>query len=120
MGMDVLRCKSPEMVSKEIIMHLIGYNCIRRLMYEAAEEAGGCVRRISFKGTVEALRHWEPHLNSARQSRRERFRLISSLYASIAANTVPYRPFRSEPRAVKTQAKKSPLDDQAQARNARA
>jgi len=39
MGMDVLRCKTPEMIRKEILMYFIAYNCIRRLMYEAAEEA---------------------------------------------------------------------------------
>ncbi|MDX8397886.1 MAG: IS4 family transposase [Mariprofundaceae bacterium] len=38
MGMDILRCKTPEMVRKEILMHLIAYNCIRRLMLEAAEK----------------------------------------------------------------------------------
>ncbi|MCD4688898.1 MAG: transposase [Desulfuromonadaceae bacterium] len=36
MGMDVLRCRMPEMGRKEILMHFIAYNCIRRLMYEAA------------------------------------------------------------------------------------
>ena len=37
MGMDILRCKTPDMVRKEILMHLIVYNCIRCLMVEAAE-----------------------------------------------------------------------------------
>ena len=30
--MDVLRCKSPEMVEKEIWMHLLAYNLIRGVM----------------------------------------------------------------------------------------
>jgi IS4 transposase len=38
MGMDVLRCKSPDMVKKEILMHFIAYNCIRLLMNEAAKQ----------------------------------------------------------------------------------
>jgi IS4 transposase len=32
MGMDILRCKTPDMVRKEILMHLIVYNGIRCLM----------------------------------------------------------------------------------------
>ena len=68
MGMDILRCKTPDMVRKEIAVHLIAYNCIRYLMVEAAAQTGKRVRRISFKGSVQALRQWEPHLNQTRIS----------------------------------------------------
>ena len=105
MGMDVLRCKSPEMIRKELLMHLIAYNCVRRLMLEAAEEAGLAVRTVSFKGALQALRNWEPHLNQLRISRNERFRLISELYACITDKTLCIRPERSEPRAVKRRPK---------------
>lgn len=44
--------QTPDMVRKEIVMHLIAYNCIRYLMVEAAQQAGEQVRRISFKGSV--------------------------------------------------------------------
>jgi IS4 transposase len=63
MGMDILRCKTPDMVRKEIIMHLIVYNCIRCLMLEAAQKKGHNVREVSSKGSIQALRQWEPHLN---------------------------------------------------------
>ncbi len=105
MGMDILRCKTPDMVRKEILMHLIVYNGIRCLMMEAAKEQGVRVRRISFKGSVQALRQWEPHLNQAKISRQERHHLIGRLYESIAGNSVPERPGRSEPRAVKRRPK---------------
>jgi hypothetical protein len=59
MGMDILRCKIPDMVRKEILMHLIAYNCIRYLMIEAAKLACEQLRRISFKGSVQALLQWE-------------------------------------------------------------
>jgi len=39
MGMDILRCKSPEMIRKEIIVNLIAYNCIRHLMLESSTKA---------------------------------------------------------------------------------
>lgn len=47
--MDVLRCRSPEMVEKEILMHFIAYNAIPLLMVEAATEVGQMPRRLSFK-----------------------------------------------------------------------
>jgi len=82
-------------------MHLIAYNCIRRLMLEAANKKSVTLRRISFKGSVQALRQWEPHLNQGKTSRDDRTRLIRLLTDSIAGNIVPDRPGRSEPRAVK-------------------
>jgi hypothetical protein len=105
MGMDILRCQSPDMVRKEILMHLIAYNCIRRLMMESIKGAGVAVRRVSFKGCVQALRQWEPHLNQTKMSAQERYRLLGLLYDSIAEYMVPERPGRSEPRAVKRRPK---------------
>ncbi|MDF7809343.1 transposase [Pontiellaceae bacterium B12219] len=105
MGMDVLKCRSPEMVRKEIIMHFIAYNCIRMLMYEAAEEYGVDVGRLSFKGSLQAVRQWEPHLNHAGLSNWERRRILSRLYDAIAENEVPRRLGRSEPRCIKRRPK---------------
>lgn len=101
MGMDILRCKSPAMIRKELLMYFIAYNCIRRIMYEAAEEAEMPVRLVSFKTSLQTLRSWEPNLNQARVSKKERFRLISLLYESITQSPIRQRPGRSEPRAVK-------------------
>lgn len=105
MGMDILRCKTPEMVRKEILMYFIAYNCIRRLMYEAAEEADIAVRHVSFKGSLQALRNWEPHLNQAELSRAEQFRLVSDLYEAMTNVPIRPRPDRREPRCVKRRPK---------------
>jgi len=105
MGMDVLRCQSPEMIRKEILMHFIAYNCIRRLMYEAAEEADIDIQIVSFKGSLQALRNWEPHMNQAELSRAEQFRLISDLYDAITDVPIYQRPGRSEPRCIKRRPK---------------
>ena len=40
LGMDVLRCKSPEMVRKEIWASLLAYNLIRQTMLQAAYASG--------------------------------------------------------------------------------
>jgi hypothetical protein len=105
MGMDILRCRTPEMIRKEVLMHFIAYNCVRRLMYEAAEEAGVEVRVVSFKGSLQALRNWEPHLNQAKISKAERFRLISDLYDAMTNTPIRQRPGRSEPRCRKRRPK---------------
>ncbi len=83
----------------------IAYNCVRRMMYEAAEEADLEVRVVSFKGSVQALRSWEPHLNQAKISRAERFRLISDLYDAMTNTPIRQRPGRSEPRCLKRRPK---------------
>lgn len=105
MGMDILRCQTPEMIRKEILMHFIAYNCIRHLMFEAAKEACLPVRSVSFKGSLQALRNWEPHLNQAKISKAERFRLISDLYEAITDTPIRHRPGRSEPRCCKRRPK---------------
>jgi hypothetical protein len=105
MGMDILRCQTPEMIQKEILMYFIAYNCIRRLMYEAAEEADLEVRVVSFKGSLQALRNWEPHLNQAKISKAERFRLISDLYDAMTNTPIRQRPGRTEPRCLKRRPK---------------
>lgn len=105
MGMDILRCKTPDMIRKEILMYLIAYNCIRCLMLEAAERKSLEVNRISFKASIQALRQWEPHLNQANINRRDQRNLVQRLYESIAGKITPYRPGRSEPRAVKRRPK---------------
>jgi Transposase DDE domain len=105
MGMDILRCKTPAMIRKEILMHFIAYNCIRRLMCEAAQEVDLKARVVSFKGSVQALRNWEPHLNQAKISRAERFRLINDLYEAMTNTPITQRPGRSEPRCLKRRKK---------------
>lgn len=105
MGMDILRCKTPSMVRKEILMHLIAYNCIRSLMHEAADREKVEAKAISFKGSLQALRQWEPHLNQANMNPKKQKEYIQLLYESIAGKITPFRPGRSEPRAVKRRPK---------------
>lgn len=104
LGMEVLRCRSPAMVKKEILMHFIAYNAIRLLIVEAAAEAGHVARRLSFKGSVQALRQWEPQFSNESDPRAQR-RLMDGLRSSIAAHLVPHRPGRREPRCVKRRPK---------------
>jgi hypothetical protein len=105
MGMDILRCKSPEMIRKEILMNFIAYNCIRRLMYEAAQKADIHVREVSFKGSLQAIRSWSPQFNREKLSRAERHKLLNDLYGAITGALLNQRPGRSEPRCKKRRPK---------------
>ena len=53
--MDVLRCKTPALVRKELWTHILAYNLIRTIMVQAASQQGIEPRTISFKGTVQTL-----------------------------------------------------------------
>ena len=105
MGMDVLRCQSPDMIRKEILMNFIAYNCVRRLMYEAAEEADLYVRQVSFKGSLQAIRSWSPQFEGDKLSKAERNKLLNDLYGAVTGLPLPQRPGRSEPRCKKRRPK---------------
>jgi hypothetical protein len=105
MRMDVLRCLSPEMIRRELHMHLIAYNLIRALMGQASLVHAADISRISFKGTCDALRQWAPHLAFAAAKPAIYRQMLRALFRTIAADIVPDRPNRSEPRAVKRRPK---------------
>jgi len=104
LGMDILRCKSPSMIRKEILMHFIVYNCLRLLMVKAADRADVPVRMISFKASIQTLRQWEP-LWKSDMSTAEQAQLLSLLCDSIAASIIYSRPGRREPRCMKRRPK---------------
>jgi len=70
MKMDILRCKSPEMVRKEIWAHLLAYNLLRTVMALAAAENKVEPRKISFKGAKQTLSAFAPKLEAARPQQR--------------------------------------------------
>jgi Transposase DDE domain len=103
MPMDVLRCKTPEMVEKEIWAHLLAYNLLRTVMAVAAGAHGLEPRQVSFKGAKQAVTAFAPKLEAARP--RSRPALIDALLAVIAYHRVGDRPGRWEPRARKRRPK---------------
>jgi hypothetical protein len=58
--MDMLRCKTPELVRKEIWTHVLAYNLIRTVMTQAATSEGVEPRSISFKATLQVLEAFRP------------------------------------------------------------
>ena len=103
LGMDVLRCQTPEMVRKELWMYMLAYNLIRAVMMRAARSGGLCPRQISFKGAVQAVNGFIPVLVLAKDE--VVAALLDALWLSVAAHRVGNRPNRIEPRAVKRRPK---------------
>ena len=108
MGMEVLRCKSPALVHKELEMFFIAYNAIRCLIGQAGASNDVELDRISFKGTVDSVRQFSLALAQARSKNKQKH-LIIELLETIARDEVPDRPDRTEPRAVKRRPKAFPL-----------
>jgi hypothetical protein len=104
MGMELLRCQTPDMAEKELLIYLIAYNLIRCLMAEAVALADVEMQRLSFKGTIDALRQFTLAIEREPAKRRRR-RLWNRLLATLALDLVPLRPGRNEPRAIKRRPK---------------
>jgi hypothetical protein len=104
MGMEELRCQSPAMVEKELLAFLIAHNFIRCLIAQASTTHQIPRTRISFKGAVDAARSFHQAMRLAK-SRRHALQLHRRLLEILAADLLPLRPGRSEPRAVKRRPK---------------
>jgi hypothetical protein len=104
MGMEVLRCQTPQMVHKELEMFLIAYNFIRCLMVQAGAINHVTLDRLSFKGSVDSVRQFSLAIAQAR-SKKKQNHLLLELLEVIARDEVPDRPERLEPRAVKRRPK---------------
>jgi hypothetical protein len=103
MKMDVLRCKTPKMVRKEIWAHLLAYNLLRTVMAVAAAEHGIEPRQVSFKGAKQAVTAFAPKIEAARSE--EHAVLIDAMLTTIAYHRVRNHPGHWEPRARKRRPK---------------
>src|SRR4051812_2126889 len=103
MRMDILRCKTPEMVHKEIWTHLLAYNLLRTAMAVAASANGLEPRQVSFKGAKQTLTAFAPKIEAARPE--DRAALIDAMLTAMAYHRVGNRPGRWEPRARKRRPK---------------
>jgi hypothetical protein len=103
MQLDVLRCKTPEMVRKELWCHLLAYNLIRHVMWQAGQRYHVAPRRISFKGTIQYVISFRSMFSGrSPQAKRETNMRFLRL---IAFQEVPNRPGRIEPRVKKRRPK---------------
>jgi hypothetical protein len=107
MGMDILRCKTPEMVRKEMWTCLLAYNLIRQAMLQSAQEAGAPPRTLSFTAALQTIgANWLVMILSDDTLTS---RLIDAAWATMALHIVGNRPGRVEPRAIKRRPKEHAL-----------
>jgi hypothetical protein len=99
LGMEVLSCKTPEMVIKEIWVYLLAYNLIRLIMAQSAMLADKLPRELSFKHTLQRWVAWNQRGMGYEDD------VLSELFALIAQQRVGNRPGRIEPRAIKRRPK---------------
>jgi hypothetical protein len=105
--LESLRSRSPDMAQKELWMRLIAHNLVRCAMAQAAAEHPVPLERISFKGSLDAVRQFSLAMAQAK-SKSKRQQLWAELLRTLAADLVPERLGRREPRAVKRQKHKYP------------
>ncbi len=105
MGMEMLRTKSPEMVRKEVLMHMIAYNVVRILMLKSGKSYGVSHRRISFKGVLQVLEECRSGFESVSGKPRLEAIAKDNLLLRISERTILDRPGRNEPRKKKRRPK---------------
>ncbi|MGI9326099.1 MAG: IS4 family transposase [Pseudomonadales bacterium] len=104
--MDILRCKTPEQVRKEIWTHILAYNLIRTIMAQAAMRHEIQPRTISFKGALQFLGEFQRLIDYQEcRGRAHRMMLYEKLLECIASQRVADRPDRFEPRLLKRRPK---------------
>lgn len=104
-GADILRCKSPEMIHKELTMHVIAYNLVRASILQAALEHEHRPEELAYKPCLDTLRQWAKY-STQPQTTKQKFQLLwKVLLETLARNRLPQRPDRNEPRAKKRRPK---------------
>lgn len=102
-GMDILRCKTPEMARKEVAVHLLSYTLVRAVMAQAASLGQVLARALSFRGATQLLNAYHQQL---RHSAGARVRIMTAhVLGALSALRLARRPDRVEPRAIKRRPK---------------
>jgi hypothetical protein len=105
--MDFLPTKTPAMVQRDIGVHLLAYNLIRKAAAQAALRQGKLPRHIGFSGTRQIIAaSWSDLSKASPQTART---MALEQFPLIAQHRVGHRPDRVEPRAVKRRPKPYPL-----------
>lgn len=103
MKMEHLPCKTPQMVRKEFYTHLLAYNLIRTIMFQASVEYGGTPLGISFQATIQHQHSFSYALAYAAPEVVDR--LYETLLYLVSKERLLIRPGRVEPRLMKRRPK---------------
>jgi hypothetical protein len=104
MRMEHLPNRTPHMVRNELYMHLLAYNLVRTLMFQAGVTYQVTPVELSFQATIQHLLNFSGEL--AHESEPQvRQRIHEELLYSISKERLPTRPRRVEPRLKKRRPK---------------
>ncbi len=103
MHMEDLRCRTPEMVRKEIWVHWLAYNLVRKTMAQSAVLHERTVRQMSFACALQAVAAGWAHGSVAAPQMLRALALAELKFMS--GQKAGHRPDRVEPRAVKRRPK---------------
>ena len=107
LGLDHVRCKTPQMVRRELWVTLLAYNLVRKVIATSAAVHDKQPRRLGFTLACQTiLASW---MLLATGSCRDPRRLWVAALARIARNEVANRPGRLEPRVLKRRRHRYPL-----------
>jgi len=92
--LDFIRCKSPEMVRKEIWAHMLAWNLLRGVMVESAKRNDVEPRQLSTKGAMQAVESFTAPMMAIDGNET----LYNAFLSTVSAHRVGNRPGRMEPR----------------------
>lgn len=108
MGMDHLSCKSPAMIEREILVHMIAYNLVRALMLDAAIELDIPAGRIPFSRAMACASDMAKGV-AASTNRIVVVKRLQLFYKDFLADCATRKQTgRAEPRVVKRRPKSFP------------
>ncbi len=107
LGLDHVRCKTPEMVRRELWVTLLAYVLIRKVIATSAAVHGKQPRQLGFTLACQAI--LASRMLLATGSARDPRGLWTAALARIARNEVANRPGRIEPRKLKRRLHRYPL-----------
>ena len=98
--LQTLRCESPDMIAKELVLTIAGYNLVRAVMQVAAEQSHIDPRRLSFSRSQDVVNAALPGLDAAATEVEYQTRL-RRMFQLVASCKLPKRSKRpSTPRTV--------------------
>ncbi len=107
MKMDMLRCKSPEMVEKEIAVNLLAYNLIRANIARAVQAEGGLPRQVSFMTAAQLFN--QRSSTTFALTKKALKHVIDGVFKAIVSIAIGQQKRLKQPRAIKRRPKSYPL-----------
>jgi hypothetical protein len=97
--MNILRSKGPQAARYEVASTMLGYNLLRTVIHQAAQQNRVPANRISFATAIKMILAYSLSLRMAHPTQRQK--MYHQMLHDIARHCNPLRPGRVEPRRVK-------------------